>query len=75
MTETFQILVSLLVVISAVAVVANRLQVPPSILLVLVGVGLALIPGLPDSSARPGSRPGACAAADRLFRRRGDELA
>ena len=53
MTETFQILVSLLVVISAVAVVANRLQIPPSILLVLVGVGLALIPGLPTLQLAP----------------------
>jgi Na+/H+ antiporter len=53
MTETFQILILLLVVISAVAVIANRLKVPPAILLVITGVGLALIPGLPTLQLAP----------------------
>ena len=53
MTETFQILILLLAVISAVAVVARRLQVPPAILLVLTGVGLALVPGLPTLQLAP----------------------
>ncbi len=53
MTGTFQILILLLVVISAVAVVARRLQVPPAILLVVTGVGLALIPGLPTLQLAP----------------------
>src|SRR5262249_6505714 len=53
MTQTFQILILLLVVISAVAVVARRLEVPPSILLVITGVGLALIPGLPTLQLAP----------------------
>ena len=53
MTETFQILILLLVVISAVAVVARRLEVPPSILLVITGVALALIPGLPTLQLAP----------------------
>jgi monovalent cation/hydrogen antiporter len=52
-TETFQILILLLVVISAVAVVARRLEVPPSILLVITGVALALIPGLPTLQLAP----------------------
>jgi len=53
MTETFQILILLMVVISAVAVVARRLEVPPAILLVITGVGLALIPGLPTPQLAP----------------------
>jgi CPA1 family monovalent cation:H+ antiporter len=52
-TETFQILILLLIVISAVAVVARRLKVPPSILLVITGVALALIPGLPALQLAP----------------------
>ena len=50
MTDTFQILIMLLAVISVVALVAKRLKVPPAILLVITGVGLALIPGLPSLS-------------------------
>jgi monovalent cation/hydrogen antiporter len=53
MTETLQILVLLLVVISAVAVVARRLKIPPAILLVLTGAGLALVPGLPTLELDP----------------------
>src|SRR5271166_5556485 len=53
MTETFQILILLLIVISAVAVVARRLQLPPAILLVITGAGLALIPGLPTVQLAP----------------------
>jgi len=53
MTETFQILILLLVVISAVAVVARRLEVPPAILLVITGVALALVPGLPTLELAP----------------------
>jgi CPA1 family monovalent cation:H+ antiporter len=47
MIATIQVLVLLLLVIAAVAVVAARLQIPPAILLVLTGVVLALLPGLP----------------------------
>ena len=60
MVATIQILVLLLAVIAAISVAANGLKVPPSILLVSVGVVLALIPGLP--SGRPRARiraPGA----------------
>jgi Na+/H+ antiporter len=53
MTQTFQILILLLIVISAVAVVARRLQIPPAILLVITGAGLALIPGLPTVELAP----------------------
>jgi CPA1 family monovalent cation:H+ antiporter len=47
MIETVQIAVLLLVVIAAAAFGARRLDVPPAILLVVVGVLLALVPGLP----------------------------
>jgi CPA1 family monovalent cation:H+ antiporter len=53
MAAPFQILIVLLVVIAAVAVLANRIRVPPSILLVIVGVLLALIPGLPAVELSP----------------------
>jgi Na+/H+ antiporter len=53
MTSTIQILVLLLVVIAAVSVAAVRLKVPPAILLVLAGVILALIPGLPTVRLAP----------------------
>ena len=47
MTQKIQITVMLLAVIAAVAVVAARLKIPPAVLLVVTGVGLALAPGLP----------------------------
>src|SRR5271167_1291517 len=53
MTETFQILILLLAVISVVGLIAKRLQIPPSILLVITGVALALIPGLPTLQLAP----------------------
>jgi len=53
MIPTIQILVLLLIVISAVAVVAARLNIPPAILLVLTGVVLALVPGLPTVKLAP----------------------
>jgi monovalent cation/hydrogen antiporter len=53
MTQTFQILILLLAVISAVALVAKRLKIPPAILLVITGVVLALIPGLPTLQLAP----------------------
>ena len=53
MTQTFQILILLLAVISLVGVIAKRLQIPPAILLVITGVGLALIPGLPSLQLAP----------------------
>ena len=53
MVETVQILVLLLAVVAAVAVVAARLEIPPAILLVIAGVILALIPGLPSVELAP----------------------
>jgi len=53
MLPTIQILVFLLIVIAAVAVVAARLKIPPAILLVITGVVLALIPGLPTVELAP----------------------
>ena len=53
MIPTIQILVFLLAVIAAVAFVAARLKIPPSILLVLTGVALALVPGLPAVEMAP----------------------
>ena len=53
MIPTLQILVLLLVVLAAVAVLAKRLQTPVAIFLVLTGVGLALIPGLPEVHLEP----------------------
>src|SRR5271154_6017491 len=53
MIPTIQILVLLLIVIAAVSVVAKRLKTPPAILLVLTGVILALIPGLPAVRLAP----------------------
>jgi len=53
MLPTLQILVLFLIVIAAVAVVATRLRIPPAILLVLTGVILALVPGLPTVNLAP----------------------
>ncbi len=53
MTAGIQIIVSLLVVVAAVAVLAARLKVPPAIVLVLAGVALALVPGLPAVELAP----------------------
>lgn len=53
MTATLRILVLLLVVIAAVAVIAKRVQIPPAILLVLTGILLALVPGLPAVNLAP----------------------
>jgi monovalent cation/hydrogen antiporter len=53
MILTIQVLVLLLAVVAAVAVLANRLKIPPAILLVLTGVLLALVPGLPSVELAP----------------------
>jgi Sodium/hydrogen exchanger family len=53
MITTIQTLVLLLAVVAAVVVVAARLKIPQSILLVLTGVVLALIPGLPTIELSP----------------------
>jgi Na+/H+ antiporter len=53
MIQTLQLLVVLLAVIAAVEAIATRLKVPSSILLVLTGVVLALIPKLPSVTLAP----------------------
>ena len=53
MIATIQVLVLLLAVVATIAVIANRLRIPPSILLVLTGVLLALVPGLPPVELAP----------------------
>jgi monovalent cation/hydrogen antiporter len=53
MTATIEILLLLLAVLVVVAVVARRLQTAPSILLVVAGIALAVIPGLPRITLAP----------------------
>src|SRR3954470_1710724 len=53
MTSNIQTLILLLTVIAAVAVVEARLRVPGAILLVLTGVILGLVPGLPSVELAP----------------------
>jgi monovalent cation/hydrogen antiporter len=53
MIVTIQLLILLLLVIGAVAVIADRLRIPAVILLVLTGVVLALVPGLPELRLDP----------------------
>jgi Na+/H+ antiporter len=53
MTTTIQILLLLLAVLVVVAILARRLNVAPSILLVIAGIALALIPGLPGVELAP----------------------
>src|SRR4029079_18440938 len=53
MTATIQIILFLLAVLGRVAVIAQRLKTPTSILLVVAGIALALIPGLPPVELAP----------------------
>ena len=53
MAETIQTILFLLSVMVVVAVVARRLNTAPSILLVVAGIALALIPGLPRLELAP----------------------
>src|SRR3954453_12788859 len=53
MTGTIQILLLLLAVLVLAAVIARRLNTAPSIVLVIAGVALALIPGLPRVELAP----------------------
>jgi monovalent cation/hydrogen antiporter len=53
MTAAVQILLILLVVLVAAAVIARRLNTAPSIVLVIAGFALALIPGLPSIELAP----------------------
>jgi CPA1 family monovalent cation:H+ antiporter len=53
MTAIFQTVLFMLAVLAAVAVAAKRLNVAPSILLVVAGIGMALVPGLPKVTLAP----------------------
>src|SRR3954471_9066060 len=53
MTGTIETMAFILAVLVLVAVIAQRLTVPPSILLVVAGIGLALVPGLPELELAP----------------------
>jgi CPA1 family monovalent cation:H+ antiporter len=53
MANTIQTLLLLLAVMVAVAVIARRINVAPTILLVIAGIGLALTPGLPRIDLAP----------------------
>ncbi|HEY0745645.1 MAG TPA: Na+/H+ antiporter [Steroidobacteraceae bacterium] len=53
MNSTTEILVMLPVVLVAISIIASRLRTSPAILLVITGVLLALVPGLPTVSLAP----------------------
>src|ERR1700740_2810317 len=53
MAATIGTILMLLAVLVIVAVIARRLNTAPSILLVIAGIGLALIPGLPRIDLAP----------------------
>src|ERR1039458_2306587 len=53
MTAIMQTLLFMLAVLAAVAVAARRLNIAPSILLVVAGVGMAFVPGLPKVTLAP----------------------
>jgi CPA1 family monovalent cation:H+ antiporter len=53
MIVTIQTLILLLIAIAAVAIAATRLKIPSAILLVITGVALALLPGLPAVKIAP----------------------
>jgi Na+/H+ antiporter len=53
MTETLQTLLLMLGLLAAVAVAAKRLNVAPSILLVIAGISIAFVPGLPRIELAP----------------------
>jgi monovalent cation/hydrogen antiporter len=53
MAATIQTLLLLLAVMVVVAIVARRVNVAPTILLVIAGIGLALLPGVPQIELAP----------------------
>src|SRR5690348_16512614 len=52
-TAMVQTLLFMLAVLAAAAVAAKRLNLAPSIVLVVAGIGVALVPGLPDIRLAP----------------------
>lgn len=53
MTGTVETLLLMLTVLAAAAVVAQRLNTAPSIILMIAGIGMALVPGLPTITLAP----------------------
>ena len=53
MTEIMETLLFMLAILAAVAVIAKRLSVEPSILLVVAGIGIAFVPNLPKVELAP----------------------
>jgi len=53
MTAIMETLLFMLAILAAVAVAAKRLKVEPSILLVVAGIGIAFVPGLPRVELAP----------------------
>jgi len=53
MTEIMETLLFMLVILAAVAAAGKRLSVEPSILLVVAGIGIAFVPGLPKVELAP----------------------
>ncbi|MFZ0844250.1 MAG: cation:proton antiporter, partial [Pseudolabrys sp.] len=53
MTAIAQTILFMMAVLAVVAVAARRLHIAPSILLVVAGIGMALIPGLPKVELAP----------------------
>ena len=74
MLQDLEVLILMLCVIAGAAVAANRLKVPPAIVLVITGLILAVLPGLPAVDLAPDLDPAARAAADHLFLGGRDEL-
>jgi CPA1 family monovalent cation:H+ antiporter len=53
MTAIMETLLFMLAVLAVVAVLARRLNTAPSILLVIAGIGMAFVPGLPEVQLAP----------------------
>ena len=53
MLQDLEVLILMLFVIAGAAVAANRLKIPPAIVLVITGLVLAVLPGLPAVDLAP----------------------
>jgi CPA1 family monovalent cation:H+ antiporter len=53
MEAKFQIFLILLAVLAGTALIARRIDVAPAILLLLTGIVLAFVPGMPSLNCRP----------------------
>ena len=53
MEAKFQIFLILLAVLAGTALLARRINVAPAILLLLAGIALAFVPGMPRWNCRP----------------------